>query len=254
MTEFTFSQNRIEHHVDQFGVTLRPAIVFREEPQRIQEFYNTVSGKYPELFDNLVQTRDQFIIQKVLPIGGGKGRLNWNTFVIHPQGAVFSFVRKHAGIDDEFTWGDDLHHRVIDSLASLLRYFPQHKPVRLGKVRELVYDCGTESAASIVREMFMKHLPDSCTETEVRWNEGDDDYNRKFQISSVETQTIIQRQQMGMMLPAEVQQRTGIAVRLDVNNRSMQEPLDSERLKIILDEADLVYENRLPEILNRDET
>ena len=255
MPGFTFSRERIDQHVEKCGIDVRPAIEIQLERQRIQEFYNVVSERFPDMFESLLQSPKQFQIKKQLPITAQKGNIEVTTFVLTPRGPVFIFSRKIAGLDDEFSWTSDVNGRVVECLEILRGFFPGVNFIRVGKIHELIYGCGDENSAEIVRARFTPNIASEATEVGIAWNEPDEEFNRKFQIAAVEGRSVTMANVGGVPVQQVAPARIfGIKVNLDVNNASVGQHLDSERIKAILDHADEVFRNRLPEVLTEADT
>jgi hypothetical protein len=253
MDEFSFTRERIDQHVEQFGVTVRPAIEVHTERQRIQEFYNTASERYPDMFESLLQSPKEFQIKKTVPIAGSRGSLEFPTFVITPRGPVFVFTRALAGLDDEFVWPTDLNRRVIECLELLHGYLPTIKIIRIGKIRELMYDCGMLNSSKIIRDRFASNVRQEATDITIGWNESDDAYNRKFRISSVPAEAVVFQDVGPVPVPGGARPRGfAINVSLDVNNRSLDKTIPTSECEAILAHADEVFETRLQQVLLRD--
>ena len=249
MPEFAFSRERVVQLIESYGVDLRPPISVRDDRQHMQQFYNIVSESHRELFEALAQGPNEFVIKKAVPLPGGRGQAEMGTFKLHPRGAVFTFPIRIPAFDDDLTWPADLNTRVIDSLRQLIRFFPHVKIVRLGKIQDAIYGCDEENPAQIVRERFLGSvLPEEPLEAGVSWNEGNEDHNVVFEIRSVLSEAVITRTEGGQTIQ-ERQRKAGIQVKIDVNNRKIEAPLALEALESILEFADEVRNNRLPEVL-----
>lgn len=250
MGGFEFSWMGLNQHVETIGIGVRPPIDIRAERVEIQELYNRLSEEFPKLFESLVQSPQEFRIQKAIPIPG-KGRIEITTFTITPGGPVFTFPRILPDFDEDFVWTKDLNADVIKCLGILRRHLPTLKFVRIGKVRELVFGSEANNSNDIIRERFGKSIPPDSTELTIGWNEADSDYNRKILISAVRRHNLVVQNAggsgTGRLEPTD---EFGIKVVLDINNRRLDKHLEGDELQIILHHADTWYKENLLDRLN----
>jgi hypothetical protein len=249
MQAFEFDATRVDQHIESIGVDMRPPIDVKADRAKVQEFYNRVSERYPKLFESLVQSPTQYQIKKQLPIPG-QGTAEITTFTLTPRGPVFSFPKTLPGVYDEFAWSDDLNGVVIRCLAILQSHFPLTSYIRIGKVRDLIFDCGTENGDALIRERFCHGVPEGASGVEIGWNQADERYNCKVFISALRKERL--RERTNGALPqheGEPAQEYGIRVKLDVNNVRMDRKLEPEDLQIILQHADGVYSRNLYTLL-----
>jgi len=253
MTEFEFTPARIDKHMIGIGVDVRPPIELSLDALRIQEFYNQVSEQFPNLFADLSQSKTEFKISKNIPIPG-KGQITVSTFTLTQRGPVFNFPITLPDLLDEHQWSKTLNEDVIKCLETFHRHLPGTQFFRIGKVRNLVFDCEGSDGPEVFRERFCPHAPEGSEELTVGWNDPDEDYNRKLTAKVVEKRRLIPKDVGGTIKPVMVPQgEHGIEVTFDVNNRRLDKPLDGERMKFILDRADELHKKYLYELLKGEE-
>ena len=120
-----------------------------------------------------------------------------------------------------------------------------------GKVRKLVFRCDDADAREVFRERFCPRAPDGSDNLEVGWNDPDEWYNRKLTAKTIQKGQVVQRDVGGTLQPVMVPQgEHAINVIFDVNNRTLDKPLDGEQMKMILDHADKLYNKYFCGILN----
>jgi len=249
MDAFQFSKQMIDQHVIKYGADINPPLIVSEDRQIVQEFFNIASEKYPALFESLSQGPNEFVIKKKVQVGGKA--IEVPTFAITPRGAVFTFPLAVPGIHREISWTDDLDTRVIDSLDELMKMNKAKHVVRLGKIHELIFDINEADSIDLVRNRFAPFLPEHSKEARIRWNEGDDQFNRVFQLEALKRQTVQVREIGGYRVEEAAESMGfGISLRMDVNNVNMQQPLDEKKQKDVIEHANEVYDNRVLEILN----
>lgn len=140
---------------------------------------------------------------------------------------------------------------MLACLAILQGFFPHLKFLRIGKVRELIFDCGKDDSNQIIRDRFGKKLPSDAIDLVIGWNQADDKYNCRVQINPVSKGRFATQSSSAVPGPrVEFTGEFGIKVLLDVNNRVVSTPLNAEAMQVILEHADGVYRERLLTILN----
>lgn len=250
MPRFEFTLMSLEQHVETIGVDVRPPIDIGGERLEIQDFYNRVSDVFPRLFESLVQSPQEFRIQKAIPIPG-KGRIEITTFTITPRGPVFTFPRILPGFDEDFVWMKDLNADVIKCLGLLRERLPTLKFVRIGKIRELVFGVQGVNSDDLLRQRFTKNMPPDSTQMTVAWNEADARYNRKILINAVREHSLVVQNAGGVGTGRlDPTGEFGIKVVLDINNRRLAKHLEPDELQIILHHADTWYKENLLDRLN----
>ncbi len=249
MADFEFDKKRIEQDTIGIGVDVRPPIELSLDVLRIQEFYNQVSDQFPNLFADLSQSKTEFRINKKIPIPG-KGEVSVATFTLTQRGPVFNFPITLPGVLDGYEWSKTLNEHVIKCLETFHRHMPGTKFVRIGKVRKLVFHCEGIDGNEFFRGHFLPHAPESSEELTVAWNDPDEDFNRRLAAKVVEKKQVLHQEVGGEVRQVIVPQgEYGIEVTFDVNNRALDEPLDGEQMKSILDHADELYRDYFYDIL-----
>ena len=249
MADFEFDKKRIDQETIGIGVHVQPPIELALDVLRIQEFYNQVSDQFPNLFAELSQSKTEFRINKKIPIPG-KGEVSVTTFTLTQRGPVFNFPITLPGLLDAHEWSKTLNEDVIKCLETFHRHMPGTKFFRIGKVRKLVFQCEGIDGNEFFRKRFCRHAPESSKELTVGWNDPDDDFNRKLAAKVVEKKQVVYQEVGGEFQQVVIPKgEYGIEVVFDVNNRALDEPLDGERMKSILDHADELYRDYFYDIL-----
>lgn len=249
MADFEFDKKRIDQETIGIGVDVRPPIELALDALRIQEFYNQVSDQFPNLFADLSQGKTKFQISKNLPVPG-KGQMTIPTFTLTPRGPVFNFPITVPGFLEDHEWSKTLNEDVIKCLETFHRHLPGTKFFRIGKVRSLVFNCEGVDGNEFFRERFCRHAPESSKELAVGWNDPDDDFNRKLTAKVVEKKQVVHQEVGGAIRQVLVPKgEYGIEIAFDVNNRALDEPLDWEQMKSVLDHADELYGGYFYDIL-----
>jgi len=247
MSDFQFTRSTLDHHEESIGVDMRPPIDLTLDRQAVQQFYNLATERFGGVFQNVEQGPNVFRISRPVPMPQRRGEVTVQTFVLTPRGPSFNFPRSAMGIE-EFPWPDPATDLVLECLKILSGQFPTHRFIRIGKVRNLIFPCGSEDSAGIVRKRFCAGVPEDVSDVSVGWNRQDDKFNVKIHITGVE-QRAVQQSPGGGAIPQRTGQY-GVKVMLDVNNKQMNRPLDEDQMRIILTKADSVFEEELMDILN----
>lgn len=251
MADFQFSDGSIDHFVEKIGIDVRPAFEVTADRIRIQDFYNRVSTAFPHLFETLTQGPGSIEFGKKVTIPG-KGIIGVTTFSVTARGVAFSFPRRLPELGEEWPWPDNLNPQIIECIEMLKSQIPGTKFVKVGKIRELVFATQEVDSSGIVADRFCSNVPPGISELGVKWNQGDDRYNRLISIQAVHAQSVVVQQASPMSQPLiQPTGHFGVAVSLDINNKDMEQDCDSRRQLEILDDADRWYHSELIQLLNR---
>jgi hypothetical protein len=251
MADFQFTSSRIDQETISIGLDVRPPIELALDALRIQQFYNDISERFPNLFADLNQGKTKFQISKDIPIPG-KGQISVFTFTLTQRGPVFNFPITLPGVIEDHRWSETLSEDVIKCLHTFHRHLPGTQFFRIGKVRNLVFQCADADAREMFRKRFCPQAPDGSENLEVGWNDPDDRYNRKLTVKTIQKTQMVQRDVGGSLEPVMVPQgEHGINVIFDVNNRGLDKPLDDDQMQIILDHADELYNNYFYDLLSQ---
>jgi len=237
MPEYKFTQARIDEHLAQVGVDVRPVIEVRAERQKLTDFGLWMTDKWPALYENIVQGPSAFQMTKkfVFP---GKGEVELPTFLLTSRGPVFVFPHKLSMFEEELDL-PECRDVVLEALEQFRNRWGQCKHVRLGKVTTFVFDCSPESALDIVTKRFTR-LKSPASEIQIRFNMPTDDFNRTINLDAVA------RADLEGKSPAV----SAVRVAVDFNNIAMSEDMGKEKKMLVLHEADRFCENELYDFLN----
>lgn len=237
VTQFKFSQARIDEHIVSVGVDVRPVIDVRAERQKLADFGRWLTDEWPSLYENVVQGPNAFFVTKkfVFP---GKGEADLQTLALTNRGPVLLFPYKVGILAGEEIELPDRQTVVMKALEQLKQKWPQCKQVRLGVVQNFCYDCAPESPIDIVRGRFTR-LNGAFSTLMLGFNLPSDDFNR-----------IVQVQAAQMPVLGEAEARPVIGVQVDFNNSQMDADLTKETKLRILHDADEYCERDLISFLN----
>lgn len=236
---YTFNPATIDEHIERYGVDIHPAIDLQADKEAMQRFFNEVSEKFPRHYERIVQSSNQFQIQKEI-VFPGKGKIDVPTFNLLKRGPAFEFPRQIAAFEEDIEWGQQsLNGVVIDSLKLLKNRFPASKFVRLGKIRSIIFPLNDQKPDEVLRQQFTLQIPANAEGINIGWNQSDEKYNHRIQASVV---TLVDAQD-------GKPRGQGIKVVLDINNRKIA-PLDNDALNVILAHADDFYKNKFFNVLN----
>jgi hypothetical protein len=239
MTGYVFKKSRIERHVEEIGVDVRPVIEVRAERTKLSSYGMWLTDKWPSLYENIVQGPSSFHITKNF-LFPGKGQIEHPTFVLTNRGLVFIFPRLlEIG---ELVADLDARDVVMSALDEFKKLWSQCKLVRIGKVNKFIFDCAGESALDLLSKRFTRIEVPPNGELSITVNRPTDDYNRTIKMSPVA------KMEVG---PDPQTVGSGVMVEVDFNNRDMEEDLSKDRRLAILHEADAYCEQGLFEFLNR---
>ena len=100
MTRYKFSKNQIYAHTEKLGFDVRPIIEVKMERHKLTSFGEYLVDNFPDLFESLVTSANEFHIRKRL-VFPGKGEADVQTFVLTRRGPVFVFPRLLSQLEEE---------------------------------------------------------------------------------------------------------------------------------------------------------
>lgn len=240
---FQFSLALVDDYIERVGADVQPPIEIAMEGVRIQNYFKKLSADHPNLFESLVMSATEWRIVKKFDFPG-KGTAQVPTFSLSPRGPVFMIPRRLSmiGVETDLPPFDDIARELLEQFCE---FFPSRQLLRVGKVHQMVFDCGKTDSFEIVADRFtlLEHRP---AELRIRFNYQNDEYNRIFEIEPARRET---RNQQGEVID------TGFAVKVsvDFNNCDMSKPLDTEDVREILADAQRFLDTEAFAILNQTE-
>ena len=244
MSTVTITNGNIEDHIEKIGITVSPAIEHKMEKTHFLNLYNDLSERYPNLYESMVQSQNDFQIRKkfVFP---GKGEVDCVTLAVTASGPVFHFPRKVGMLGAETELGDS-EPIAMDCINAFKRHFPLKKILRVGQVNEYIFTLGIQhTGVDFISRAFAKITMPSDGEIKLRINRPDDDYNRIFELSP------IIKQQRTLLGEAPQVTAYGLKVLVDFNNREMSQELTLDRIRGIIQASKHFNETELYKFLNR---
>ena len=242
MPGYQFHKSRIEGHVEEIGVDVRPVIEVRAERTKLSDYGMWLTNQWPALYENIVLGPSSFFITKNF-IFPGKGEVEHPTFVLTNRGLVFIFPRL-LGMGE--AWGSLVTRDVVmPALEEFKKRWPQCKLVRVGKVNKFMFECAGEYALEVLAKRFTRLTVPPNGELSIMINLPTDDYNRIIKMHPL---TKMEAGPGGGPDPKAV--GSGVLVEVDFNNREMDEDLSKDRWLVILHEADSFCEEGLYDFLN----
>jgi len=241
--EIKLTPENIEDHVEKIGVTVAPAIEHKMEKAHFLNLYSELSDKYPNLYESMVQSPNEFQIRKKF-IFPAKGEIDGTTLAVPPVGPVFIFPRKVGMLEAETDIGDS-EPIIIECIKIFRKHFPLKKLLRIGQINEYVFTLGTEQTGiDFISKRFTKIVMPPDGEIKLRVNRPIDDYNRIIDLSP-----IIKTQVKPPDQTSEIK-AYGLKVKVDFNNRDMSVELDSDKTRSIIQASKIFNETTLYEFLN----
>ena len=223
------------HHVVTFGMDIYPQVEIPNERTRLNMFYEEVRHRWDKLFDRLVASDTEFRISKEFrkrPELAGRS-YPVDTFVLTPRGPVFVFPLVlpdpvgQTGLED--TYLED-----FAELRSLFfRAVPERAVMRVGLIRELIFDTGQTPCQQLLTDRASFANAD-LVGGQLLFKYRDTKFNHNILIEPGSWRRTTQLQVGATMNePAGC----GVRVRFDVNNTSVQKPLDESEIQGVLDRA-----------------
>lgn len=246
MTRYQFTKNRIYAHTERLGFDVRPIIEVKMERQKLSSFGEYLVDNFPDLFESLVTSANEFHIRKRL-VFPGKAEADVQTFVLTRRGPVFVFPRVLAQLEEEtdLRCADDV---IRDCLRKFLEVFPDRQIRRAGKVHEYAFGTDDIPGKQIITERFLKLPESSFQEVLLKLNLADDEYNRSVELSPV--QMVRRRAKDTKRIEEHLH---GVSVNVDFNNKDMSQSLSVDRICSILRRADEFAREELYDFLNEGE-
>jgi len=243
MENYKISISNIEDHIEKIGIDVRPVIELKMEKDHLYNFYTRLIEVYPNLFESLVQSPNDFQIKKKF-IFPGKGELETATLAITQRGLVLIIPRKVV-IFDEQTNIDETEKMVVEFLKIFRQSFPHKKICRVGQVNEYVFTLGQQRGVQFLAERFTKIKMPPDGELKIRVNRPVDDYNRIIEMQPV------QKIEQSLKTPGEQHLIAyGLKVIVDFNNRNMTEDLNIDSIRGIIQSSIEFNNKELYEFLN----
>jgi len=242
---YKFGPNQIDHHEEKIGIDIRPIIEYKLEREKLFDFGNKLVDKYPNLFESLVQSPNDFHIRKKF-IFPGKGEIDLLTLGVTSKGPVFVIPRVVSLFEEETQLGrsEDI---VIDIIKIFQKSFPTRNIFRVGQVNEYIFSTGAEDSTKLLAERFTNKIsipPNG--ELKIRINVPNDDYNRIIEMEPAKKIEAVPE------IPGQTHVKGfGIKVVVDFNNRDMSQNLEKSRILSILHDSSEYNRGDLYKFLNR---
>jgi hypothetical protein len=143
----------LTHHIVTFGIDVYPPIEITNERTRLNIFYEEARSTFPAIYDRLEAGGNEFSISGDFPRKADSSgpALRVPTFALNYRGPVFSFPLKltnpvgDTGLEASFSESFQKVRRLF-----FLR-FPTSQVMRIGMIRELVFETGNTPTHSILR-------------------------------------------------------------------------------------------------------
>ncbi len=235
MADYKITKSKIENHVEKIGIDLRPIIEPKMEQQHFSNFYNDLCGKYPHLYESLVQSPNDFQIRKKF-IFPGKGEMDFVTAGLSRKGMTFIFPRVMAVINEEIHLGDSgIEDIIMDCIKLFRKNFISKEIRRVGHINEYIYTLGSHNSSKFIADRFTKIRVSGIKEIRLRVNMPDDDYNRVIELQPVEKLEVSPGVPGGRTVTAY-----GVSVKVDFNNRDTSSNLSDDKIRHII-QGSLVF-------------
>jgi len=241
--QFKFSKSKIDEHTEKVGIDIQPVIECKLDRVKLFDIGQKLVDKYPNLFESLVQSPNEFQIRKKF-IFPGKGEADLRTLAITPRGVVFFFHRRLSIFEEDIQL-NNIQDISLEGLKIFRNTFPERKICRVGLVNEYIFNTGPVISTELVCSRFTKVSIPSNGEIVLTINRPDDDYNKKIQLQPM------QKLEKVPEIPDTQQvQSYGVKVVVDFNNRDMSQNLDYDKILGILHKARKYNDKELYEFMN----
>ncbi|MBN2210910.1 MAG: hypothetical protein JW709_05890 [Sedimentisphaerales bacterium] len=243
---FCFTKVRVEHWEEKVGFDVRPVIEMKLDRPHLMEFGNLLTDKYPNLYESLVQSPNEFLAKKrfVFP---GKGEAELLTLAIPPRGPVFIFPHILCQINEELDL-PPTEEIVLDCVKIFQDSFKKTRKVaRIGLINEYIFSTGGENSTTAICKHFTKLNVPSHGEVFLKFNQPCEKYNR---LISIEPLTKTRIAPIGTIQDEAQVAGYGIKVTVDFNNRNIDKDLSRDDFLVLLHDAKKFNDGELYNLLN----
>lgn len=237
------TENDLSQHIVTFGFDVYPPIGVSDERTRLNMFYEQAREQWNTLFEDLATGDREFRISKTFRrhpgIQGPSTQIT--TFRLTERGPVFVFPLRL----DETGGATGLEDGMIDTFNEIRGLFSQACPnrsiMRLGMVRDLVFDTGQTRCTNLVADQSSFAKADLAG-GRIALLYCDEMYNHNLVLEPVSRAKLTR---LGVGAVVNEPTGYGVHVQLDVNNRDVKGPLQESDIQGVLDRATGLW----PEIL-----
>lgn len=227
----------IVHHVVKIGVDVYPPISVSTNRTRLNVMFEKGNGEYPEVFARVVSGEQEFRISKMFSRTTG-GSIEVPTLTMVDRGPVFSLP---IVLQDVPRTGFENNYR--DVLTNMRRHFfrafADHKMLRLGLVREVIFDTGSESCVPVLGPPSI--LDDAILSSgNLMMVFQDEKCNIHVTLRTMQS-AVIENLAIGRSIKPS---GYGLGVLLDVNNKEIK-PLEEDHINLVLDVAESLWPEKI---------
>ena len=248
MDSLNLSLKDLAQHVVKFGIDIFPPVDIQNERTRLNLFYEEANARWGDEYEKLESSDTEFKISKTFhhephrKVGHG---IPVQTFVLTNRGPVFAFpIVLPPPVGATKLTEKQCVDRFREALELFRTAIPNQKIMRMGMVREVVFNTG-----SMHTHDFLASQKAFCGADLVGGNlllqHRDKECNIRLQLQPVQAR---QATQLAMGQVVNEPGDYGLAVTLDVNNAEVR-PLDDVDITSILERADSLWPNPLLEYL-----
>ncbi len=237
----------LQHHVIKYGLNVFPQPDVRNERTRAHDLFQSLQEKWPRLYQELSFTPELNQFNILANFRFDRGQVKAPTLVFTQQGPVFAFPIRLPDPMGDFHHDHNLEEVFLGSLALLQKSFPGTQVLRVGLVRELMFEIGQTDPIPFLSERFgsFPNAESKGGTVKLTFRDGRCNIN-----VAVET-AIVQRQHRmhGARQPVSDEQCFGFKVTLDVNNVELRSQ-SPEDIEWTLKRADGLFPKALLQFMN----
>lgn len=241
------SPDDLEQHIVKFGVDLFPPLDVRDETTRANELFRELNTNWPTYFQELTfrPQSNEYGVWSTYEFPRGKARIPSLTFV--PRGVVFTFPERLQPPLGDWRHQESYEELFLVALNQVTRVFPGRDVLRVGLIRELLFNVGQTPSGAYISSRFGEFPGAEPRGGEVLLTFQDDQCNIRVKITTVEIRRQAQLPATGQVMREELE--FGLSVNFDVNNKEMR-PQGPEQIRDTIIRAGSFWPKQLLEFLN----